>query len=250
MSVSVGPGEIALTVTPRGASSHDRARTNCSTAPLLPRYSDWSGKNIRVPPVERTIMRPPSRRRRAASLRVKKTPLALVAKIRSKSCSLQSVSGLTTMSAALATTMSSAPTARSASSKRRVASAGGHRCRRGPGRRREIPAPPGQRDDPQLERRKETESHDCPRREEERHCRGGGPEQVDQAEHGHEQGAREHERGRRAAVGGLSTDVGSGGAGQAVDEQERADRSAGYPRLLLEVRRQVGEGRELPAHHQ
>jgi hypothetical protein len=101
-----------------------RARTNCSTAPLVPRYSDVSVKYICVPPVEVATIRPPSRKREAACCSVKNAPLALIANMRSKSSSVHSTSGLISASAALANTMSSGPSARSASSNSRATSAG------------------------------------------------------------------------------------------------------------------------------
>jgi hypothetical protein len=84
-------------------------------------------KNIRVPPVEVATIRPPSRIRRAASCMVKNALLVLAAKIASKSSSEHSTSGLTIASAALAKTMSSGPSALSASSKRRSTSVGSPR---------------------------------------------------------------------------------------------------------------------------
>ena len=60
--------------------SRESERTNCSTAPLLPRYSEASANGIFVPPVETATMRPPSFTRLAASRRVKNTPFVFALK--------------------------------------------------------------------------------------------------------------------------------------------------------------------------
>lgn len=60
-SVSVAPGEMVLTVMPRGPSSRAATLVNCSSAALLAAYSARPGAGTAVLKAEMLMMRPPSR---------------------------------------------------------------------------------------------------------------------------------------------------------------------------------------------
>jgi hypothetical protein len=93
-SVSVGPGETTLTRILRAPISFAKMWLICSTAPLVATYVAYVGSIKAVVEEEKFTMEPPSCRRLAASLQVRKVPLTLTAKRESNSSSVTSASGL------------------------------------------------------------------------------------------------------------------------------------------------------------